>query len=221
MRFLTGCKTMWICSPFFFTGCRRHLCGKRPYRSSGRQSKLGCWGGNYATRQYFSQTQSKGVGRQFAVGKRVPEPSLFFAKSVKSSGGHFAGAVVVRVDAAKLISSLKRMPSVTWVTDQHGIAISTTRDAYMLRHIGTAFHRIPPHTVLNDVYAQSVLKTIPLQKDTVLPGDWRIWRLNDAPMVFHRMQVKGRNFDVWHGFNVESSLSLHTRSWYFAIAIIV
>ena len=182
--------------------------------------KLGCWGGNYATRQYFKQTRRKGEGRQFAVGRRAPQPSLFFARSV-TSGGRFAGAVVVRVDAARLASSLRDMMSVTWVTDRNGISISSTRDAYVFRHIGKTFRAVPSQSVIEDVYAQKILKTIPIKTDREFPRVWQLWRLNEAPMVFHRMRVKGRDFDVWHGVNAESALSLHERSWYFAIVIIV
>lgn len=77
-------------------------------------------GDNYADREYFRQARQRGQGQQFAVGRRVHTPGLFFAARVMRNG-HFAGEVAIKLDLDHLRDCLDMTNA--FLTDGFGVVI--------------------------------------------------------------------------------------------------
>ncbi|TVZ37308.1 diguanylate cyclase (GGDEF)-like protein [Alteromonadaceae bacterium 2753L.S.0a.02] len=181
---------------------------------------LNCLASNYSSRFYFQSAKDSGQGRQFAVGKRVPIPSFFFATRTRING-EFGGTVVTRLDALKLTSDLRSLPTVSWVIDRRGVVVSSNEDALLFNYLENAHREAPNELILKTVYAQKNLATLPLSRQTDFPQQWPVWLLKNEPVVLAFSEVGATEFQLWHAFPVAEVLAKHNHAWYLASAIIV
>lgn len=77
-------------------------------------------GTNYAFRDYFKAAKAGKRGQQFAVGKVVKVPGMFYSAPV-ISGGRFLGAVTVRTNLPSVAPAVNRENA--FVADEHGVII--------------------------------------------------------------------------------------------------
>lgn len=189
------------------------------YFSLNGQDDLGCLGSNYASRDYFQRAREFGEGMQFAVGKRIPQPSMFFAKA-SVVGQTFAGVVVARLDALHLMENLRDLPTTSWLTDSAGMTITSNRQPLLLNFMETLDLLPPEPWMLRNVYALSTLTHLPLRRSRTHPPEWSLWLLNDTPVVMATATVENWLFQLWHTYPASAVLETRTRSWYFAATII-
>ena len=180
----------------------------------------GCLGGNYASRHYFQQAKSQGHGRQFAVGKKIPIPSLFFAHAATKEQ-QFMGAVVVRLNAKKLIEDFNMLASTTWVVDRLGVIISSTHEASIFQHIGARFAPKPSSAELKNTYALKTQAELALKPASHYPKTLGLWDFGQQTLVIARINVQGQDFEIWHALDVKQSIVLAEQNWYLAITIII
>jgi C4-dicarboxylate-specific signal transduction histidine kinase len=128
---------------------------------NGENLAVGCLGGNYRTRSYYSQARENGAGHQFAVGRRVPLPSLFFSRATNIDD-RFIGAAVVRVDTQELLSELPLSTIKTWITDRNGIVISSSYDSGLKQQLGAELYPKISNEVLEQTYDLPPIKRTPL-----------------------------------------------------------
>ena len=77
-------------------------------------------GNNYGDRDYFKSAMAGQRGRQYAVGRTTNKPGLYFSAPVQV-GGRPAGAVVAKIDVARLAQWFKRFNC--FITDEAGVII--------------------------------------------------------------------------------------------------
>lgn len=186
----------------------------------GEKQRLGCLGENYQNRDYFTQAKDHGHGYQFAVGKRVPLPSVFFARASKS-GDSFTGAAVVRVEASNLLSDIPVSAAQSWITDQHGMIISSTEPEHLLQKLGTNLYPPVKKRVLEATYQQTSARQIPLEKSEAFSEHWQYWELNNAHYFLAQAPVGSLDFTVWHSSSVEIFSRFYHRSWLLAVVVLV
>ena len=180
----------------------------------------GCLGSNYVNRHYFQQAKNEGHGRQFAVGKKIPIPSLFFAHaSIKEE--IFIGTVVVRLNANRLMDGLKLLSATTWVVDNQGIIISSTDKSSIFKHIGEQFISKPPPKELQDTYALDTVTQLGIRPSAINSHLLNLWDINNQTMVIARINTQGQDFKIWHAIDVKQSVTLVKQNWYLAATIII
>ncbi len=183
-------------------------------------STLGCLGQNYASRHYFQRAKEYGRGMQFAVGRAVKQPSLFFAAAFYADN-HVSGVVVTRLDALHLTESLRNLATITWVSDSAGMVISSSRPVQLFNFMRWE-NRKPPETwVLNNVYAQETLTDLPLARSKHLPPELNIWQLDNQNIVLANVPIENRQIRVWHALPVDDLLHNQKRYWAFALTVIL
>lgn len=180
----------------------------------------GCLGANYVNRHYFQQAKAEGQGRQFAVGKKIPIPSLFFAHA-STKEEQFMGTVVVRLNANKLMDGLKLLSATTWVVDNQGIIISSTDKSAVFKHIGEQFLAKPSKQELQDTYALDAVTPINIKPSAFNSRHLNLWDINHQTMVIARINTQGQDFKIWHAIDVKQSLILVEQNWYLAATIII
>lgn len=89
-------------------------------------------GQNYGFRPYFRDAMAKGGAELFALGTVSGRPGLFIARRVED-GGRELGVIVVKVEFDRLEAEWARQPLATFVTDNHGVVIITSRPAWRFR----------------------------------------------------------------------------------------
>lgn len=177
-----------------------------------QNEQLDCIGSNYKNRQYFNAAKSSATGRQFAVGKRVPLPSIFFAHAVYA-GTQFVGAAVVRLDTKQVLMNMELVDSTTWLVDKHGFIISANSENWLLHHLGTRFAALPDTKTLEQVYKLQGTPLVPLSLFERQSSSRNQYKLQQRPIVFAREHIEGDDFEVWHGFEV-SQVLLHSYGYW-------
>jgi len=87
-------------------------------------------GTNYAERGYYQQARRGRPGRQYAVGKLIPIPGLFYSHPVMQ-GERFLGAVVVKRNIQGF--AFWTAPAGAFIADANGIVILSQEPAFVLR----------------------------------------------------------------------------------------
>jgi two-component system C4-dicarboxylate transport sensor histidine kinase DctB len=130
-------------------------------------------GSNYAFRAYFSSALEKGSAEQYALGSVSRKPGLYLSRRVDDEQGKALGVVVVKVEFDQLEESWRRSGKLTFVTDNHGIVLITSKASWRFLTISD----IPPKE-LSQIRESLQFGEAPL---TPLP----IWSLYD--LDGHRM----------------------------------
>jgi two-component system, NtrC family, C4-dicarboxylate transport sensor histidine kinase DctB len=81
-------------------------------------------GQNYGFRPYFRDAMKKGSSELFALGTVSGQPGLYLARRV-DRGSRPLGAIIVKVDFAKVEENWARGPGISFVTDPHGVILIT------------------------------------------------------------------------------------------------
>jgi len=89
-------------------------------------------GQSYGFRPYFRDAMAKGGAELFALGTVSGRPGLYIARRVEESG-RTLGVIVVKVEFDRLESEWARQPLTTFVTDDHGVVIITSRPDWRFR----------------------------------------------------------------------------------------
>lgn len=130
-------------------------------------------GQNYGFRPYFRDAMAKGSAELFALGTVSGRPGLFIARRVEE-GGRALGVIVVKVEFGGLEAEWARQPLATFVTDDHGVVIITSRPDWR-------FHTLAPIDERTRAAIRAVLQfgDLPL---TPLPlaKDGATWANGDA-----------------------------------------
>ncbi|HEX2813324.1 MAG TPA: ATP-binding protein [Sphingopyxis sp.] len=130
-------------------------------------------GQNYGFRPYFRDAMAKGSAELFALGTVSGRPGLFIARRVEE-GGRALGVIVVKVEFGGLEAEWARQPLATFVTDDHGVIIITSRPDWR-------FHTLAPIDERTRAAIRAVLQfgDLPL---TPLPlaKDGATWANGDA-----------------------------------------
>ena len=97
-------------------------------------------GTRFADREYFLEARAGQPGRQYAVGRKTGIPGLYFSEPI-SSGGVFAGALVVKANIEKLSFWVE---TDAFVTDRNGVVILARDPDLVMRALpGAPFGRLP------------------------------------------------------------------------------
>ncbi len=86
-------------------------------------------GGNYEYREYFRQARQAGVGEQFAIGRKVRKPGLYFCARV-TQNERFIGAVAIKLNLDRLSDCLDLPDS--FLVDSYGVVILAKNPAFFL-----------------------------------------------------------------------------------------
>ncbi|UKK85330.1 ATP-binding protein [Sphingopyxis sp. BSN-002] len=89
-------------------------------------------GQSYGFRPYFRDAMAKGGAELFALGTVSGRPGLYIARRVEERG-RTLGVIVVKVEFDRLESEWARQPLTTFVTDDHGVVIITSRPDWRFR----------------------------------------------------------------------------------------
>ncbi|MCZ8180372.1 MAG: ATP-binding protein [Rhizobium sp.] len=84
-------------------------------------------GSNYAFRQYFTGAMTNGTAEQYALGSVSRRPGLYLSRRVEDDAGRPLGVVVVKVEFDPLEESWQHSVRTTYVTDNKGIVLITSR----------------------------------------------------------------------------------------------
>ncbi len=84
-------------------------------------------GSNYAFRQYFTGAMTNGTAEHYALGSVSRRPGLYLSRRVEDDAGRALGVVVVKVEFDALEENWQRSGLTTYVTDNRGIVLITSR----------------------------------------------------------------------------------------------
>lgn len=161
--------------------------------SSEWQQAGDCSGNNYADRRYFQEAVTSGKGRQFAIGKLVREPSLFFSAPLMQQE-QLLGVVVVRTLAHELAQGLIKNGSITLIADNTGMILGATDSRMEMLHVGEDFAPLPSNDELKNIYGQSQLQFLPIEKIT--HNGIILYRFNDAVYLMNSTWINKNHFLV-------------------------
>ncbi len=91
-------------------------------------------GQNYGFRPYFRNALAAGSAELFALGTVSGRPGLFIARRI-DDGGKPLGVVVVKVEFDRIEREWARRGSPTFVADDHGVIIITSRTEWRFRTV--------------------------------------------------------------------------------------
>lgn len=131
-------------------------------------------GQNYGFRPYFRDAMAKGSAELFALGTVSGRPGLFIARRVEE-GGRALGVIVVKVEFGGLEAEWARQPLATFVTDDHGVVIITSRPDWRFRTLAPIDERTRAAIRAVLQFGDLPLTPLPLTKDgaTWANGDAR------------------------------------------------
>jgi two-component system C4-dicarboxylate transport sensor histidine kinase DctB len=131
-------------------------------------------GQNYGFRPYFRDAMAKGSAELFALGTVSGRPGLFIARRVEE-GGRALGVIVVKVEFGGLEAEWARQPLATFVTDNHGVVIITSRPDWRFRTLAPIDERTRAAIRAVLQFGDLPLTPLPLTKDgaTWANGDAR------------------------------------------------
>lgn len=111
-------------------------------RSDGRTLAASNWaeptsfvGQDYGFRPYFKQALASGEAEMFGLGTISGRPGLFIARQVEGNAG-VLGVIVVKVEFDAVEAQWAQQAGPTFVTDQRGIILITSRPEWRFRTIG-------------------------------------------------------------------------------------
>ncbi len=131
-------------------------------------------GQNYGFRPYFRDAMARGSAELFALGTVSGRPGLFIARRVEE-GGRALGVIVVKVEFGGLEAEWARQPLATFVTDDHGVVIITSRPDWRFRTLAPIDERTRAAIRAVLQFGDLPLTPLPLTKDgaTWANGDAR------------------------------------------------
>jgi len=131
-------------------------------------------GQNYGFRPYFRDAMAKGSAELFALGTVSGRPGLFIARRVEE-GGRALGVIVVKVEFGGLEAEWARQPLATFVTDDHGVVIITSRPDWRFRTLAPIDERTRAAIRAVLQFGDLPLTPLPLARDgaTWANGDAR------------------------------------------------
>lgn len=91
-------------------------------------------GQNYAFRPYFRGAMARGAAELYALGTVSGRPGLFIAQRIDRQGKPL-GVVVVKVEFDRLEREWRRQGAPTFVSDNHGVIIITSKPEWRFRTI--------------------------------------------------------------------------------------
>lgn len=186
---------------------------------NGEAKPVGCLGENYQSREYFNQARTSGAGHQFAVGKRVPLPSLFFSRASYANGA-FSGAAVVRLDSPNLLNEPALSTTRTWITDRNGVVISSTTPSDVMQQLGTRLYAPVSKSTLKATYRLDQHRQVPLVNDQHYPKEWDFWQLDSERLFLASAPIGRLDLTVWHSTSVTNFLQLYHRSGILAVTVL-
>lgn len=92
-------------------------------------------GQNYGFRPYFRQALASGEAEMFGLGTVSGRPGLFIARQVEGNAGAL-GVIVVKVEFDAVEAQWAQQAGPTFVTDQRGVILITSRPEWRFRTIG-------------------------------------------------------------------------------------
>ncbi len=111
-------------------------------RSDGRTLAASNWakptsfvGQDYGFRPYFKKALASGEAEMFGLGTISGRPGLFIARQVEGNAG-VLGVIVVKVEFDAVEAQWAQQAGPTFVTDQRGIILITSRPEWRFRTIG-------------------------------------------------------------------------------------
>ncbi len=119
-------------------------------------------GNDYSFREYFKRGMELGHAEHYALGSVSKRPGLYLSQRVADSRGTAVGVVVVKVEFDGLERDWGNSGRSTFVTDNHGIVLITSRPEW--RFLTTA--DIPPHERVaireSLQFGEAPLETLPI-----------------------------------------------------------
>ncbi len=106
-------------------------------------------GDNYGDREYFRQARQRGQGQQYAMGRRVHTPGLFFAARVKQNG-RFIGEVAIKLNLDHLSDCLDLTNA--FLTDGYGVIILANNPRLVMETLPNATVRLLSDTARQQRY---------------------------------------------------------------------
>lgn len=97
--------------------------------SVGFSAEASATGTNYADREYFRLARRDGGGSQFAVGRTSKASGIFHSAAVWQNGV-FIGAVVIKIDIARLTELINE--KMAFMTDEHGVIILSSDERFCI-----------------------------------------------------------------------------------------
>lgn len=95
--------------------------------SSNWREETSFVGSSYAFRDYFRLAMKNGTAEHYALGSVSKRPGLYISRRVETAGGDVLGVVVVKVEFDGLEREWGASGKPTFVTDQNGIVLVTSR----------------------------------------------------------------------------------------------
>ncbi|MEI7637973.1 MAG: response regulator [Syntrophus sp. (in: bacteria)] len=177
-------------------------------------------GVNYADRVYFTSAMSGLRGRQYAVGRKTNIPGLFFSAPVYD-GGKVIGAVVLKIDIAKLSQWFNRFNC--FVTDAAGVIILANDKA--LEH--NALVDAPALRMSTDALDKQYKRhDFPLLKIGNLGDQFPSYPVitlpgSDSRYMMARSQLSKDGYTVFTYSKMSEVEQLRTIQWQFTILIFI
>jgi len=131
-------------------------------------------GQNYGFRPYFRDAMAKGGAELFALGTVSGRPGIYIARRIEENG-RALGVIVVKVEFDRLEAEWARQPLVTFVTDDHGVVIITSRPDWRFRTLARIDERTRAAIRAALQFGDLPLKPLPLARHGATWGDGDIW----------------------------------------------
>ncbi|MCM2473305.1 sensor histidine kinase [Rhizobium sp. CG5] len=103
--------------------------------SSNWREETSFVGSSYAFRDYFRLAMRDGTAEHYALGSVSKRPGLYISRRVETAGGDVLGVVVVKVEFDGLEREWGASGKPTFVTDQSGIVLMTSRPEWRFSSI--------------------------------------------------------------------------------------
>ncbi|MGN6690490.1 MAG: sensor histidine kinase [Sphingopyxis sp.] len=148
-------------------------------------------GQNYGFRPYFREAMAKGGAELFALGTVSGRPGLYIARRIEDHG-HVLGVIVVKVEFDRLEAEWARQPLSTFVTDDHGVVIITSRPDWRFRTLAPIDERTRAAIRAALQFGNLPLMPLPLARDgTTWSGGGESYReaATSIPMAGARLHA--------------------------------
>jgi signal transduction histidine kinase len=145
-------------------------------------------------REYFREAMADRAGQMFAVGRSTRNPVMFFSAPIDGAQGSI-GVVVVRQDSDAIGATLRGSRHVTFIVDDAGMVVASSRNEYTLVHVGALTDRRPDATTLRTVYAQDALRTLDVRRPSHAIHDDE-WVLAGHPYLLKRASLQTPGYSL-------------------------
>jgi diguanylate cyclase (GGDEF)-like protein len=174
-----------------------------------------CLGVNYSDREYFKNALTHGHGVQFAVGRKVSEPSLFFSNAI-SNKGDFIGAVIVRLYSKEIARLFAPSDGISALIDQSGHIIASP-DSTLLQQFMWIEQTMEP-SVPKMIASGRLLRVIKNSDDSQRRPLWKF--RNQNYLVFVE-EVTKTDLHVIRLIKADELLNTQRKLWMITLLVIV